>query len=355
MYVKAFRLFAIVCAIVCVVLWGATLARLFQANLAIIELSRVFLQVDASTDRKVATLRWVQSIKAQNAIELSQRQMAMLSVADRLVALFDAARADANQQLASDPPLSRLNRDIYRLPEPMQINPELNLLAAVVLSDDMDFAFGAPLRVALWLQPTQDALSVSQIRPDLDGWMVWPHSAGFIASGPVPNLIQNPGFEMPSFDPHTVQGLLPTRYWGLGGPGSWQRLRLQELNDGLRGQVACVTGEVRLSVPFKPVEKGRWVMFGARFRTIRGVGTTPYFVALSRMDESTQATSVPNVVRSVPSSSWRFAYGVIRLSQDSLVSLFFDSRGDLENETCVDNLFIVLLPTLSSEVLYPID
>ena len=217
----------------------------------------------------------------------------MLNVADRLVTLSEAT-GSSRQNLMSERLLSDLNWQAHRLPEPVPMTPELNLLAAVVLSDDLDFAFGKPLRIALWLQPIDKAPDVAQINLNRDDWQLFSYSDGFIATGAVRNLIENPGLENPPPNPHAIAGLIPARNWG----GEWRNIRLKD-NLG-SGQVACVTGGVRLSTALKSVEKGQWVMFGAKFRTSRGVPAVPYFFAFPQ-------TSTPlATTKKILDSEWQF-------------------------------------------------
>ncbi len=314
-----------------------------RVNLIFLGLERVLSDPDMTLEQKATKLRDIRLLGDQVPNSISMRPRNALTSVDRMLAQVDH-QSTVYSTLSN---WSALDWKPWRLPNAVPLGANVSLLGVIVISDDADFSLGNPIRLALLLQLNQLDVQARQVKFDSVGWSVIETPAGWVAFGSLPNWMQNAGFEWPSLiNSHVIQGLLPTKFWGLGGVDSWQRLHLWESDDGLRGQVACVSGEVRLSTVFRPMEKEGWMIYGATFRTTRGKSVTPYLIAVSH-DGSVQDIGSLSVVRNTSvNDGWYFGYGIVHLSADESVSMFLDGVGGVDNETCLDNLFLLTLPDL---------
>lgn len=311
-----------------------------RVNLIFLGLERVLAEPEMTLEQKVAVLRDIRLAGDQVSNVISVRQRNALTSVDRLLAQVDH-QSTVYSTLSN---WSALDWKPWRLPNAVPLGANVSLLGVIVISDDADFALGNPIRLALLLQPNQLDVQAQQVKVDSAGWSVIETPAGWVAVGSLPNWVQNAGFEWPSPDSWAIGGLFSPANWGIGDADAFQRLKLKEVDAQQPGQSACAVGAVRVMPPFHPAVAGHWALFGMRFRAVHGIEAQPYLMAMSPSDGSVPAAERLAVVNMV--KGWKTGYGILRMQDGWLVSLVTDTPDGLQNENCLDNLFIVVLPDI---------
>jgi hypothetical protein len=278
-------------------------------------------------------LEKVQYYIKNNETQVLPRQNKILSRASNLLKII------TNQP--SETPVFRAWEEA-KLPENVPIKPGLELTGVHIVSENSDFAFDKPIRVALLIHNTDGQKKDKFELGITNGWILEKLDDDYyITVGFLENLIVNSGFERPSLDSR-VPGILSPFLWG-GDDDSWRRIYLREF-DLEKGRVACVTGNTRLSFPFKKVEMEEIVLFGIHYQNIGIKDIEPFLIALSLPDEAVLHVNSFQAVQGPDQGGWFKAYGVFRARENIKISIFMDSYGD-DNHACVDNAFIGVLPS----------
>ncbi|MBX3053000.1 MAG: hypothetical protein KF753_16075 [Caldilineaceae bacterium] len=312
-----------------------------QVNLIFLRLEQVLTQSDVGVEDKGKALQEIRLARSQLSDRMSKRQSIALYAVDRLL-----AQIELNPSGTSTPASWTLHDwSPWRLPEAVPLSQDVLLLGAIVISDDVDFALTGNVQIALLIKPRHSDLHTNQVEFDSPGWRIIETAEGWVVLGSARNWVHNAGFEWPSPDPRAISGLVSPINWGYGGPDAYQRLQLREVDKQHPGQSVCAVGAVRIMPPFQPLMPGRWALFGAEFRTIQGAGAQPYLMAMSPVDGSVPAVGRLAVINEV--DYWQKGYGLLQIQEDWLVSLVTDTPDGLQNENCIDNLFVVLLPEVS--------
>ena len=289
-----------------------------------------------SEDERIRLLRSISQVSEHSTNGFSPRQSILVDSIDRILNQieFDGGLTCADTQAI---PLSA------QLPYPISLGNGLQLLQVDVLSGSGDYAAGSDLTVRIKLGATGQIRDISGLHVDAIGWQSYPFDAQIIACGKLPNLIEDAGYEYPAFIPPILPGVLdPVRWWG-AGPDGWTLLSKRE---GIDGESICVS-KTRFAPPMNKVKQGQWFAFGGYFHG-DPYPITPYLVVIDAENPANVPVMLePSVKMNGDDSDWHFAYGVVQAPVDGYVTLYVDGWQNPDSRTCLDNVFIILLPNVS--------